>query len=278
MSAPDPAQRPAGQTRPVWFLLHVPKCAGTTVEEHFRTHLGEGFLIAPRWESVARNFIGNRYPMLSADALAGVDVVSGHSLSAGLAARFPGRPVHQAVLLRDPLGYLLSFYNYRWTRHGEGTGPRPPGFPAWYAAQRRNPISRFLLNRYFGYAVPALYRLSSADRLAVLEECLTGFTFVGGYRRTDEMIAGVSRALGLPETVEPHNVTHTRKLRPEDLPDRLRQRIATDNAVDQALFDRWKDRGWEGSPQAPAPGLPGHDRLRYLIGDTTSVLRRKLGA
>ena len=47
--------------RVVHFVLHVPKCAGTTVEEHFRGPLHHGFLIAPRWEHVLRNFIGNRY-------------------------------------------------------------------------------------------------------------------------------------------------------------------------------------------------------------------------
>ncbi|MEM9736329.1 MAG: hypothetical protein AAF908_06965, partial [Pseudomonadota bacterium] len=130
---------------PIHFLLHVPKCAGTTVEAHFARHLGPAFRIAPRWEHVARNIIGNRYPKLD---LAGVRAISGHSLSVSLKAKIPGE-VRESVLLRAPLGFFLSFYNYRWTRFEEGWGPEPPSFARWYFAQRRNPISRFLLNRYF---------------------------------------------------------------------------------------------------------------------------------
>ena len=45
--------------RVVHFLLHVPKCAGTTVEDHFRETLGPGFLLAPRWHNPLRAVIGN---------------------------------------------------------------------------------------------------------------------------------------------------------------------------------------------------------------------------
>ncbi|MEO0866373.1 MAG: hypothetical protein AAFY39_17745, partial [Pseudomonadota bacterium] len=72
--------------RIVHFLLHVPKCAGTTVEAHFRKHLGARFMIAPRWESPMRNFIGNRYPGLSPQAMA--DEVAHRA--------FPARCDHEA--------------------------------------------------------------------------------------------------------------------------------------------------------------------------------------
>ena len=77
-------------TRVVHFLLHVPKCAGTTVENHFRAHLGDGYIFAPRWDSPLRNFIGNRYPGLRPADLEHVRAVSGHSLSTGMRALFPG--------------------------------------------------------------------------------------------------------------------------------------------------------------------------------------------
>lgn len=265
-------------TRVVHFLLHVPKCAGTTVEAHFRTHLRDGFLIAPRWESVLRNFVGNRYPGLTADAVRGVQVVSGHSLSTDMRDLFPDAEIRESVLLRDPTGYLLSFYNYRWTRFDEGWGPEPPSFERWYAVQRRNPISRFLLNRYFGEAVPALYRLSSAQRLSYLEQRLGGFHFVGSYRRTDEMIAGISADLGIPAEVTSQNVTPKRKLIAADLPVALRQRIERENALDQALFDRWADRGWEPQALEKAPELSRSDQLRYLIGDSVTGIAKKFVA
>ncbi|MEM7213860.1 MAG: hypothetical protein AAF479_18640, partial [Pseudomonadota bacterium] len=272
---PEDRSLPQHMTRVVHFLLHVPKCAGTTVEAHFRTHLRERFLIAPRWESILRNFVGNRYPDLTADALRDVRVVSGHSLSTDMRELFPGAEIRESVLLRDPTGFLLSFYNYRWTRFEEGWGPEPPTFERWYSVQRRNPISRFLLNRYFGEAVPALYRLSSTQRLSYLEQCFSGFHFVGSYRQTDEMIGRISRELGIPGEVISHNVTPKRKLIAADLPVALRQRIERENALDQALFDRWGDRGWDGHIDAPRPDLPRADQLRYLVGDSVTGIAKK---
>jgi len=273
-SEPDPP-------REVHFILHVPKCAGTTVERHFEARLGEGFLLAPRWENPLRNIVGNRYPYAPGDPrLAGVRVVSGHSLSRSLAAAFAGCRIEESVLLRDPLGYTLSLYNYRWTWHRKGHGGRPPPFARWYAAQRRNPISRFLLNRYFEQGIPALYRLSSAGRLAWLERRLSRFLFVCGHRRAGEMIGGISERLGIDGAVESRNVTAERVETEESLGPEWAERIRHDNALDAALHARWKDRGWRaeaGGAQCPAwPGLSGADQLAHLAGDAWSGIAKKL--
>lgn len=294
------------ERRVVHFLLHVPKCAGTTVEAHFERHLGDAFLIAPRWDSVWRNVVGNRYPSLAGDPRLGrVRVVSGHSLSVSLAHHLGGAEIREAVLLRDPVGYHLSLYNYRWTWHRAGHARRPPGFATWYAAQRRNPISRFLLGRYFEQGVPAIYRLSSAARLEFLEARLARFGFVGDYRRADELIAGVSRALGIPGAVESRNVTGRQEATAESLGPDWVARIAADNALDAALHARWRDRGWgtgsDGSPDRdgsrgassppeaarPAeggargpdfPALARWDQPRHALGDLASTLARTLRA
>jgi len=259
----------------VHFLLHVPKCAGTTVESHFEERLGAGFLRAPRWESVLRNVVGNRYA-IPEKRLARVRVVSGHSLSVGLKAHLPGAEIRESVLIREPLGYFLSFYNYRWARHDQGFEPEPPSFQRWYAGQRQNPISRFLLNRYFDWGIPALYGLSSSARLDWLEARLARFHFVGSYTRAGELIAGVSGELGIAEAVEDRNVTTAPRLRAGDVPERLRARIAAENRVDQALYERWADRAWQGAPGAPPPALPRLDHARYLAGDLSSSLVKKM--
>jgi len=264
--------------RVVHFLLHVPKCAGTTVEAHFRAALGPGFLLAPRWHSPLRPIIGNRHAMAADDPrLPGLKVVTGHSLGISLKRRFPGAEIRESVLLRDPVGYHLSLYNYRLQRHRDGTGPRPSGFARWYLAQRRNPISRFLLNHYFEQGIPALYRLSSRDRLAFLEERLREFWFVGSYRRVDELIAGVSRELGIPETARRQNVGTLREETAATLGPEMCARILQENALDLALWRRWAERGWKAegrNPAAPPPLLPASDRLRYLASDIATLCAR----
>jgi hypothetical protein len=194
-----------------------------------------------------------------------------------LKRRVPGAEIRESVLLRDPIGYHLSLYNYRVARHRAGTGPKPPGFARWYLAQRRNPISRFLLNHYFEQGIPALYRLSSSERLAYLEERLRGFWFVGSYRRADEMIARLSRELGVAERAEQRNPDTVRAETTETLGAGMCARIVAENAVDQALWERWAGRGWKaegGGPSAPPPPLPGNDRLRTLGSDIATLCAR----
>ena len=280
MSDADPA---SPVLPPVHFFLHVPKCAGTTVERHFERTLGAGFLLAPRWRHPLRDVIGNRYPDLSAEDLAGVRAVSGHSLSRSLAAKFPGREVKPSVLLRDPASFLVSFWNYRWMRHETRGQPAPPPFRDWRRIQRRNPITRFLLHRYFEIGYPALYRYSTRARFLFLDAAFTGFHFVGSYRRCDEALAGISAELGVDGRVGSENVGEAKRLKLSDLSPGELAEIEAENAGDALLFARWKDRGFAPGAPAGAPpaeeaasALPDGDGLGSLASDIDSAVRRKL--
>ena len=80
---------------PIHFFVHVPKCAGTTVETHFRRTLGEGgFALAPRWKNPLRDVIGNR-AALAPEVIANGKVISGHSLARSMAAQFAGRELRE---------------------------------------------------------------------------------------------------------------------------------------------------------------------------------------
>ena len=266
------------QRRVVHFLLHVPKCAGKSVEGHFNETLEDGYLRAPRWHNPLRSFIGDRYSISAGDPrLKHLRVVAGHALSVSLKRHFPDAEIRESVLLRDPVAYHLSLYNYRVMHYREGKRAKPPGFSSWYLAQRRNPISRFILNHYFDQGFPAIYRLSSADRLAWLEDRLRDFWYVGSYRHASEMIAGISRELGVVEQAARRNIGMVRDVTDTSLDESMRQRIVTENAVDQALWDRWADRGWKAdrkNPTSPPPPLPGNDRLRYARSDIATLFWR----
>ena len=262
--------------RIVHFILHVPRCAGTTVERHFEGHLGDGFRYAPRWENPLRHFVGNRYRGLTRVELARVQVVSGHSLSTRLRNLFPDAEIHESVLLRDPLTKLVSLYNLRHTRFREGRGPEPPDFETWYRRQRRNPISRFLLNRYFEQGIPALYRLSSRGRMAFLDGRFRDFHFVGAYQLVDELLANVSAELGIPGAATRHGETTAPKVRASDLPEATRSRILAENALDQALFERWSHRKWNRNHRPAPRRMPRADQLVYVVSDAVTGIRKTI--
>ena len=268
-------QAAATDARIVHFLVHVPKCAGTTIELHLKRHLGDRFLWAPRWRSPLRDVIGNRYPGLDPAALSGVQAVSGHSLSTGLREKFPGAEIRESVILRDPVSWHLSMYRYRLRRLAEGS--TAPTFDQWYRTVRRNPVSRFLLNRYFEQGVPALYRLSSRGRLAFLEERLAGFHFVGGLDRTDELIARVSQELGIPGRAERENIKAGARDGDGEIDTLTLERVREDNRLDQALYDRWASRGWHQDALPAPPPLPAFDQPGFIAGDIRSGVLRELG-
>lgn len=266
--------------RVVHFLVHVPKCAGTTVQGHLRRHLNDDYLMAPRLhglKGIARNFYGPHASLdgIEPERLSRLKALAGHSLSVSLKRHFADCEIRQAVMLRDPLGYFASLYNYRVAQHRDFGYAHPPPFDVWYRGVRKNPVSRFILTHYLEIGHPRIYRYSSAARLALLERELAGFHFVGSYRHCDEMVAGISRELGISTEAERRNVSPPASLSPDMLPRMTRQRILEDNALDQALYERWKDRKWRGAPAAPAPALPATDHAVYLASDIGNLFHRR---
>ena len=223
-----------------------------------------------------RAFLRRQHPALTASELTHVRAVSGPSLRVGMRDQFPGAEIRESVLLRDPTGVLLSLYNRLWLRYEEGWGREPPPFERWYPNQFRNPVSRFLLSRYFGKALASLYRLSSLDRLRFLERQLARFHFVGGVHMADQLIRGVAQEMGLSEEITSQNVAPRRRVIMADLTPEMCRRIERDNALDQALFDRWAERGWDGAPSADLPGLSSTDQPRLAAGDLGAGIRGTL--
>ena len=263
---------------PLHVFVHVPRCAGTTVERHFARTLGPRFLLAPRRSGPLRTLAG----AAAAADLAGVSVVSGHSLSRALVAAAPGRELQEHLLIRDPVSRLVSLYNYRLARHRERGEPAPPHFARWLRTQRRDAMTRFLLHRYLGLGLDRLYGLSSRGRFEALEAALTRFRFVGAHHRCADLIAAVSQELGVDPRGAPENVTADPTLRPQDLSDADRAAVLARNPVDALVFARWRDRGFADSPQAPggveeaAARLPDDDRLALAASDLLSAVRRTL--
>lgn len=250
--------------RPIYFFVHVPKCAGTTLRRHFEKHLGKRYLTVPRRESLLRNFGGSHADLHRARVDTGaLDVIGGHSMSQSLRNLFPEREIREAVLLRDPLSLIVSFYNYRNRKFREA-GKGEISFSLFRRSLPINPVSRFFLNRYLEIGYPRILGLSSHARFELIDRTLERFWFVGSWRYCSDLVASISRNLQISTSVESENISSGPRLRVEDLPDRERRLILSENALDQAIFDKWKDACLSHAPAPVRPVLPRYDHSAHI--------------
>src|ERR1041385_8754373 len=102
-----------GNLPAVYFLLHIPRTAGQTIEYHLLEHCAPGTVWLPDAASPVRRLAGRRYSLAGLGDADRVRALSGHHLGRSLECRFSGREIRRAVLLREPLSAALSLYNYR---------------------------------------------------------------------------------------------------------------------------------------------------------------------
>src|SRR5579884_2943614 len=133
-----------GMPPPVYFLLHIPRTAGQTIEYHLLEHAAPGTVWLPDAASWPRRWLGGRrYSLAGLGNPDRVRALSGHHLGRSLERRFAGREIRRAVLLRDPLGAALSLYNYRMMNQlNKGLGTH--GFALHLRALPRDWISHWL--------------------------------------------------------------------------------------------------------------------------------------
>jgi hypothetical protein len=244
---------------PVYFLLHVPKTAGQTIRRHLAQHCPPGAF----WEPDG----GDRPP-----AMTGVRAVAGHDISRRLEAHFPGREIRRAVLLREPISLHLSLYNYRMMNRlakGQGTC----GLALHLKSLPRDFVAHRLLSRWLRISWPLLLAMSDERKYAILNRALAGFWFVGDYTLCDRLVAALAEDLGVPTAAAAQNTSREwrrqvewRPLDAAALPQALRDLILARNRIDHALWQSWRDAGFDTREVAPCALAPAR-RLAMLADE-----------
>jgi hypothetical protein len=263
MSDPLPAAadtEPAGE-RGVEIVLHVPKCAGTTIEEHLERHLGEAFWSPPkRTRRLPLELFARKYAARPPVPPERIRAVSGHFIGRSVERLFAGRPVRRSVLLREPEALILSWYNYRMMRYrAQGRNPYP--LALHLRSLPPDPLAHFLLAHWLEIPWARLAAMRAEEKLARLEDALAGFDTVGDIADCDRLVARLSRRLAIPETARPENTgerwragTGWTPLRREDLSEADRALLAARTRLDSALHAR-AVLGREAPLAAPVPLL-----------------------
>ena len=271
MSAGEPLPPDPGADRPVYFLLHIPKTAGQTIQVHLARHCAPGVF----WQSRGKWRPGRRAAPGDLPDVARARVISGHHIGRSMEALFAGREIRRIVLLRDPLELQISFYNWQMMDNlakGRGTY----GFALHQRALPRDFIAHFLLSRWLEIPWPALLAMRQATKYEMLNRMLAGFWFVGAHADCDRLIAVLGRDLGTPpiaarrnSSAEAQGRTGWQLLSAEALPATARQAFRAHNRLDEALWRGWRCAGFKAAAVRPQPlrsgrssGFLGHELAR----------------
>ncbi|MFA5951746.1 MAG: hypothetical protein WC807_15835 [Hyphomicrobium sp.] len=228
--------------REVFYLVHVPKCAGTTVEHFAFTSLAPGEVFCPEksWP-INRFFLGKAWRRPSAIEPDQVRVICGHYFGRACGHLLTPHTPLEALLIRDPVPLFLSWYNYRMARH-ERFGRPVPKFKDWYKSQGRNPIARHVCTRHLGWSEAKFLVLKNSTIIEQLCSTLDSFWFIGDFRHVDRLLDAVGERLNVKQDHEIRNVTQYKFLRRAELDGGLVEQIRRENAIDGYLYGRYRDR------------------------------------
>ncbi len=256
--AEAPAAR-AGTTSPVYFLLHMPRTGGNTITAHLKAHLGDRVCAVSR--PAPLQVLGRqRFSLDQGPDFGRVRAVTGHYLGRSLERRFPGREIRRTLLLRDPIGFHVSYYNHRMMFSLSRGGPTC-GFEQHFRAQPRDLVPLLLL--WYWLEMPLRTFLTAGDsyKFERLHESLAGFWFVGGYEDGDHLLAAIAADLGIPTATQRKNTTSEwrkrvswRPLRVEELSSAMRDAILAKNPVHDALWHGWRGAGFAVAQHASRNG------------------------
>jgi tetratricopeptide (TPR) repeat protein len=252
----------AEDAAPVYFLLHIPKTAGQTIQTHFAEHCAPGVYSQPK----RRLRPGRRMRATDFPGFGRARVISGHEISRSLEKLYPGREIRRIVLLRDPLQMQISHYNWRMMNHlARGLGTY--SFELHLRAQPRDFIAHFLLSRWLEIPWLRLARMTDSEKYEILNRMLANFWFVGAHSDCDRVIEAISPDLGVPPVAVARNTSadlqaHTgwRLVTAENLAPSIRNAIMAQSSLDQALWESWRAAGFEPARVRPAALVPGRDK------------------
>jgi tetratricopeptide (TPR) repeat protein len=126
-------------------------------------------------------------------------------------------------------------------------------------AQPRDLVPLLLLWYWLEMPLRTLLATGDPRKYETLNESLAGFWFVGSYQDGDRLLAAVASNLGIPTAAARKNTTSEwrkrvawRPLRAEDLSAATRDAILAKNPIHEALWQGWRDAGFETAGRAPA--------------------------
>jgi hypothetical protein len=232
---------------PLLIHIHVPKCAGTTVEGHLHSELGDqGFWSPPkRTRKYPLGWFGRKYDATPPTAVENIKAVSGHFVGRSFEDMFPGRRIIRSMILREPEALLLSYYNYRMMRYVM-RGRNAYGFSLFLRATRENFITHFLLERWLELPWVKLIPMPGEQKAMLLDEIMASVDYVVPIGETDQLVEKLSEELGISPLARRQNTAEANQkmsgwkiLRSADISKADRLELKARTNLDRYLWRRW---------------------------------------
>ena len=228
-------------------VLHVPKCAGSTMENHFAKHLGPSRFRSPtkRPTRLALETFCRKYDDTPPGPLEHINVVSGHFIGHSIEKLIAKKNVRRSVVLREPEHFFLSLYNFRMMLYIVAKR-NTCSFSLFMKSLQTDPISHFLLDRWLEKPWASIAALSPDRKAALLDELLGSLDHVVDISEVDKLIAWHSHDLGIVEKADRANTQDewVRKsgwtpLRLSALTSSERDMLDRRTTLDRYIWRRW---------------------------------------
>jgi hypothetical protein len=255
------------QNGAVYFLLHIPRTAGQTIQHHFAQHAAPGTVWLPR-RIADRLTLGTHENGGLGDPRR-VRIVAGHSIGRSLERHFCDREIRRVVLLREPVSHQLSLYNYRMMNHlNKGLGTY--SFDLHVRAQPRDWVAHRLLADWLEIPWWRLIAMSDGEKYRILNRTLAKFWFVGCHTDFNRLIAEIASDLEMTPAARARNTGDQwrRKIYWESLTNEAlgpvrREALLQRNPIDSALWESWGAAGFDTAAVRPLP-LTGAGGYRFV--------------
>jgi hypothetical protein len=224
-------------SEPIYFFFHIPKTGGDTVRKHFWRSLRK----ANRVSADMRDDPNAKLRAMTPQQRDAYQIVMGHGVTAGLARYFEGREARFFTVLREPVGHVVSTYNWYAYRVKRDEGREPAPFDEWFTPAKYSIHARWLLTRFDGrsgegYGRECPQHKLLADSLEVLER----FWLVATLEQLDRTLAPAFQALKVPPKIQ-----RSTKIAGQDLPKILARtpeieaRVRECSSADVRLYERY---------------------------------------
>jgi hypothetical protein len=240
-----PGGKPPGGKPYVQIFLHIPKCAGTTLDfimaccasyqhTHYRRFVVSGYT-PPVWIRTGWTGAWDSVVHSADSARSRLTHISGH-FPFGVDAYFL-RPTRYIALVRDPVAREVSSYNFHYQR-GFLDEKRSLKSLVEDRSVLDNPQVRMLAGKHAmtGECTEATYRTA-------LRNIETRFELVGTVDKSDEFLRALVAVNGWPAVIYPRS--QVTELRLIERPDQDLERVLYDYHLFDARLHEFASRRWE---------------------------------